>query len=166
MPHCVMPQWLTMPVQAAGSILPLLCWSEDHLCTACSFVSQPPMYFLDFPVLLQQETCLMGASERNSWKLNAMCPHEFLRGLSSYCAPNVCDRNINRSADVLSWVLKLPASRVSSPVMPYEEQHTVTPGHLQTFSYSGSSGSESEISQCHRIGLGDCVCSVICSVTQ
>lgn len=87
--------------------------------------------------ILQQETRLMGASERNSWKLNAMCPHEFLRAHSSYCASNVCDRNINRSADVLSWVLNLPARQRVITCQRHEEQHTVTPGY--TFSYNGIS---------------------------
>lgn len=93
---------------------------------------QPPMFFLDFPALLRQETRLMGGGERNSWKLNAMCPHEFLRALSSYCATNVCDRNINRSADVLSWVLNLPARQSVITCLPHEEQHTVTPGYTRT----------------------------------
>lgn len=65
---------------------------------------QPLMCFLDFPVLLlqsrQQENHPMGAGERNSWKLNAVVPHEFLRALSSHCGANVQDRNINSSADV------------------------------------------------------------------
>lgn len=108
MPHCVTPHWLTDCTSSRLHLaLAVLEWRS--FVYSMLLVSQPPMYFLDFPALLQQETCLMGASERNSWKLNATCPHEFLRGLPSYCATNVCDRNINRSADVLSWVLKLPA---------------------------------------------------------
>lgn len=87
------------------------------------FFPQPCLFWTS---QLQQETHLAGASERNSWKLNAMCPHEFLRAHSSYCVPNACDRNINRSADVLSWVPNLPARQRVVTCQHYEEQLTVT----------------------------------------
>lgn len=98
------------------------------------FFPQPCLFWTS---RLQQETHLTGASERNSWKLNAMCPHEFLRAHSSYCVPNACDRNINRSADVLSWVLNLPARQRVVTCQHYEEQLTVTPEYI--FTYNGIS---------------------------
>lgn len=98
------------------------------------FFPQPCLFWTS---RLQQETHLAGASERNSWKLNAMCPHEFLRAHSSYCVPNACDRNINRSADVLSWVLNLPARQRVVTCQHYEEQPTVTPEDI--FTYNGIS---------------------------
>lgn len=96
-----------------------------------------PQPCLSWPSQLQQDTHLAGASERNSWKLNAMCPHEFLRAHSSYCVSNACDRNINRSADVLSGVLNLPARQRVVTCQHREEQHTVTPGY--TFTYNAIS---------------------------
>lgn len=98
------------------------------------FFPQPCLFWTS---QLQQETHLAGASERNSWKLNAMCPHEFLRAHSSYCVPNACDRNINRSADVLSWVPNLPARQRVVTCQHYEEQLTVTREYI--FTYNGIS---------------------------
>lgn len=126
-------QWVLHPASslpdhgctAAGSILPLLCWREVQ--------RDPLVCFLDFPVLYcgrQQENRLMGAGERNSWKLNAMCPHEFLTALSSYCATNVRDSNINRSAECK------PNSKAGRHHLsaPWTTTHSDTWGHTHTHS--------------------------------
>ena len=120
---------------AAGPSLPLVCWSEDHSsqCTALSHLCI--FWTSQLYCARQQENRLMGAGERNSWKLNAMCPHEFLRALSSYCATNVWDSNINRSADVLSWVQTYQQGRASSPVSPVKNN---TQWHLSTRAHSRS----------------------------
>lgn len=71
-----------------------------------------------------------------------MCPHEFLKALSSYCATNVQDRNVNRSADVQGWVQIYQQGRASSAVSTMNNSahwHLRTHTYTHTFSCSGSS---------------------------
>ncbi len=119
---------------AAGSILPLVC--EDH--SSPSTVCSSPLSHLcifwtsQHHCGRQQENCLRGASERNSWKLNAMCPHKFLRAFSSYCATNVRDTNINRSAECKP-TSKAERRHLSAPL---RATHSDTWGHTHTHTRS------------------------------
>lgn len=135
-PHCA--EWPWRYSSRLYLVLGVLNWSSFLTVYCILFFSQLLMYFLDFPSLLRQEAHLMGAGERNSWKLNAMCPHEFLRSLSSI-VPLMCVRNIKKRADALSWVPNLPASQSIITCQPHEEWHTVTPRHTHAFGHSGSS---------------------------
>ncbi len=115
---------------AAGSILPLVGWTEDlsSQCTVCSSSHNKRIFWTSQHYCgRQQENHLMGAAERNSWKLNAMCPHEFLRALSSYCASNVQDSK--QKCWCISQAEGTPAKQSIITCQPHHKQHhTVTPG--------------------------------------